>query len=196
MSLPGLKPSFTNADLNAMQVTGASGVNNFSNGVGQVRSDIGQVFLESTPIIQPSEPIFPFQVTINEVEPGIFEYRVYTGTVNNVIPKIDGKALNDPTVAGLPEPTGEGDYRIAIKCYADAPPVRFPKTNTEMVMISPSESLLDTDSYGYIVVATLYLTAPGPNRTRNLQQMVSSSLWAERHKYTEPNTAWYYFYRV
>ena len=180
-----------------MQVASASGVNNFSNGVGQVRSDIGQVFLESTPIIQQTTvPPFPFKVTVNEVEPGIFEYKVYTGTVNNVIPKIDGKTLNDPTVSGLPEPSSEGTYAIAIKCYADAPPVRFPKTNTEMVMITPSEALIDTDAYGFIVVAFVVLTAPGPNRTRDIQQMVSSSLWAERHKYTEPNTAWYYFYRV
>jgi hypothetical protein len=196
MSLPGLKNSFTNADLNAMQVTAASGINNFSNGVGQVRMDIGQVFLESTPIIRPTDDTFPFQVTINEVEPGIFEYMVYTGTVNNVIPKISGKALNDATVAGLPEPTAAGDYVIAIKCYADAPPVRFPKTNTEMVIISSADALLDTDEYGFIGVATLVLTAPGPSRTRNLQQMVKSSLWAERHKYTQPGTAWYYFYRV
>jgi hypothetical protein len=50
MSLPGLKSSFNNADLNAMQATAASGLNQFSNGVGQLVTTTGQVFFEATPI--------------------------------------------------------------------------------------------------------------------------------------------------
>lgn len=195
MSLPGLKSSFNSGDLNRLDALAHNCYNAPSNGVQQIVTSTGQVFLEKTDIIGPSAA-FPFQVTVVEKEPGIFQYRVFTGSVNNVIPKIDGKPLDDPTVGGLTEPTGEGSYMIAVKCYADAPPVRFPKTNTEMVLISPAEALLDTDSYGYIAVASIILGPPGPNRSRQINQLVSSSLWAERHKYTEPNTAWYYFYRV
>ena len=51
MSLPGLKSSFSNADLNAMQATASSGLNQFSNGVGQLVTTTGQVFFEATPIV-------------------------------------------------------------------------------------------------------------------------------------------------
>jgi hypothetical protein len=68
MSLPGLQSSFSNADFNRMQVTAASGINQPSNGVIQVVTSTGQVFLEATPIAQqvaPVEPVYEqFQIVV------------------------------------------------------------------------------------------------------------------------------------
>lgn len=195
MSLPGLNSSFSNADLNAMQATAANGLNAPSNGFQQVRTSSGQVFLETVQIVDQG-PITPFQVNIAEGDGGSIIYRVAVGTVNNVVPLINGVPLTNPNVYGVSEPTSAGSFFVAIKCYADPAPARFPKTNSEIVIVTDVEIQNDTDGYGYIGLATLVLGPAGPNRSRVLNQLVSGSLWAERHKYTEPNTASYFFYRV
>lgn len=196
MSLPGLNSSFTNADLNAMQSIAANGLNAPSNGVQQYRTTAGQVFLETVEIVG-QETVSPFFVyTAEGDQEGSIIYKVIPGTVNNVIPLIDGVPLNNPNVYGVSEPTSSGSFFVAIKCYADPAPARFPKTNSEIVIVTDVEILNDTDGYGYIALASLVLGPTGPTRSRVLNQLVSGSLWAERHKYTEPGTASYFFYRV
>ena len=48
---------------------------------------------------------------------------------------------------------------------------------------------VDDDDYGYITLAEI-------TSSTTVDQFVSGSLWSERHKFTEPDTAMYYFYRV
>ena len=48
---------------------------------------------------------------------------------------------------------------------------------------------VESDDFGYITLAEIT-----SETTSN--QFVSGSLWSERHKFSEPNTASYYFYRV
>jgi len=47
----------------------------------------------------------------------------------------------------------------------------------------------DSDTFGYITLAEI-------TSATTANQFVSGSLWSERHKFTEPDTAMYYFYRV
>lgn len=47
----------------------------------------------------------------------------------------------------------------------------------------------DSDTYGYITLAEI-------TSSTTVNQFVAGSLWSERHKFTEPDTAMYYFYRV
>jgi hypothetical protein len=84
---------------------------------------------------------------------------------------------------------------VAIQCNADPAPASFPKSDSEIV-IEPYPTT-DSDSEGYIALAILTVTAaPSGGFNVALNQSVSGSLWAERHKYTEPDSASYFFYRV
>jgi hypothetical protein len=52
----------------------------------------------------------------------------------------------------------------------------------------------DTDEYGYITLAEIVAGVDEGPPTVN--QFVSGSLWSERHKFTEPDTSLYYYYRI
>lgn len=193
MSLPGLNSSFSNADLNAMQSTAANGLNAPSNGVQQYRTTAGQVFLEAVQIVGEQETPSPFTVSLTKEE-GADAVRVTVGTVNNVIPLINGIIMTNPAYTPILLPTSDGDYQIVIKCKADPPPAGFPRLDTEIKV--ETYPTTDTDDYGFIALANIRIETISGNKTITVNQLVSGSLWAERHKYTQPDTAWYYFYRV
>ena len=193
MSLPGLNSSFSNADLNAMQSTAANGLNAPSNGVQQYRTTAGQVFLEAVQIVGEQETPSPFTVSLTKEE-GADAVLVTVGTVNNVIPLINGIIMTNPAYTPILLPTSDGDYQIVIKCKADPPPAGFPRIDTEIKV--ETYPTTDTDDYGFIALANIRIETISGNKTITVNQLVSGSLWAERHKYTQPDTAWYYFYRV
>ena len=193
MSLPGLNSSFSNADLNAMQSTAANGLNAPSNGVQQYRTTAGQVFLEAVQIVGEQETPSPFTVSLTKEE-GADAVLVSVGTVNNVIPLINGIIMTNPAYTPILLPTSDGDYQIVIKCKADPPPAGFPRIDTEIKV--ETYPTTDTDDYGFIALANIRIETISGNKTITVNQLVSGSLWAERHKYTQPDTAWYYFYRV
>jgi hypothetical protein len=192
MSLPGLNSSFSNADLNAMQSTAANGLNAPSNGVQQYRTSAGQVFLENVEIIEQETPS-PFTVSLTKEE-GADAVLVTVGTVNNVIPLINGTIMTNPAYTPILLPTSDGDYLIVIKCKADPPPASFPRLDSEIKV--ETYPATDTDDYGFIALANVNIMTVSGNKNITVNQLVSGSLWAERHKYTQPDTAWYYFYRV
>jgi len=53
---------------------------------------------------------------------------------------------------------------------------------------------VDDDDYGYITLAEI--VAGEDEAPPTVNQFVSGSLWSERHKFTAPDTAMYYFYRI
>lgn len=135
----------------------------------------------------------PFTVYLTKSE-GADAVGVVVGTINNVIPYINGTLMNNPTYTPILLPTSDGDYQIVIKCKADPPPAGFPRLDTEIKV--ETYPTTDTDDYGFIALANVRIETIGGNKTITVNQLVSGSLWAERHKYTQPDTAWYYFYRV
>ncbi len=145
----------------------------------------------------PQEVVFnaistPFAVYLDTVE-GVTVIRVVPGTVNNVIPYING-TLMTANYTPLSAPTTAGTYVVTIKCKADPPPASFPRLDSEIKI--ESYPTTDTDTEGYISLATVTVTVTSGVPSYAINQLVSGSLWAERHKYTQPDTAWYYFYRV
>ena len=146
----------------------------------------------------PQEVVFggvttPFAVYMDKVD-GVDVIRVIPGTVNNVIPYINGTLMTNPTYTPLTAPTSAGTYVVSVKCKADPAPAFFPKSDSEIVV--ETYPTTDTDTEGYITLAVLTVTVVSGVTSYSVNQSVSGSLWAERHKYTEPDTAWYYFYRV
>ena len=57
-----------------------------------------------------------------------------------------------------------------------------------------AETPVDDDDYGYITLAEIVAGVDEAPPTVN--QFVSGSLWSERHKFTAPDTASYYYYRI
>jgi hypothetical protein len=158
----------------------------FTNGTGGMSLVIDDV--------APAPPASPFTVTKGKLA-GDNIVKIVPGMVNGVIPFINGTLMNDPTLTPLVVPAVANLYVVAIKCNADPAPAPFPKSDTEIV-IEPYPTT-DTDTEGYIALAILTVTAaPGGGFNVALNQSVSGSLWAERHKYTEPDSASYFFYRV
>ncbi len=142
---------------------------------------------------QTSAPEPPF--TVYGFKDGLdYKVKVKPGTVNNVIPYINGTLMTDPSYTPLVAPASAGTYVVAIKCNADPAPATFPKSDSEIVI--ESYPTTDTDTEGYIALAILTLTSTAGGLVGVISQSVSGSLWAERHKYTEPDTASYFFYRV
>ena len=135
----------------------------------------------------------PFTVFLDRVD-GVVVVRVTPGAVNSVIPLINGTIMTG-TYTPLTGPTSAGTYVVAVKCYASPAPAFFPLANTEIVLTGYPTT--DTDTEGYIALAVITATS-GTGGTINLalNQLVSGSLSAERHKYSAPNTATYYYYRV
>jgi hypothetical protein len=146
----------------------------------------------------PQEVVFnsistPFMV-YRVKEEGADAVRVVVGTVNNVVPLINGTIMTNPTYTPILLPTSAGDYQVVIKCKADPAPAFFPKSDSEIKI--ESYPTTDTDTEGYIALAQVTVTVTSGVASYVINQLVSGSLWAERHKYTEPYTASYFFYRV
>lgn len=163
----------------------------FSQGI-EFQSSIGGVGLSTTQDVNLNTYTTPFQVYLTESE-GAAAVGVITGMVNNVIPLINGVIMTG-AYTPLLLPTTAGDYVVTIKCKADPAPAFFPKSDTEIKI--ESYPTTDTDSEGYISLAFVTVTVTGGVPSYAINQLVSGSLWAERHKYTEPDTATYFFYRV
>jgi hypothetical protein len=126
--------------------------------------------------------------------------RVKPGTVNNVMPTINGTRLDAATPPTLNLPFGsESEFMVVIKCTGEKNK-RFPIAATVEIVTS-IEATQDNDGYGYLAIASLTKvssTAQGEPTiySWNINQLVSGSVWAERRKLTEPDTAFYYFSRV
>lgn len=138
-------------------------------------------------------PSQPFQVICYK-DGSDYKVKVVPGMVNSVIPYINGTLMTDPTYTPLTVPSSAGTYVVAIMCNADPAPAYFPKSDSEIVI--ETYPTTDTDTEGYIGLAIITLTSTASGLVATVNQSVAGSLWAERHKYTEPDSASYFFYRV
>lgn len=164
----------------------------FSQGI-EFQSSIGGVAYNTTQEVVFNAVSTPFTVYLVKEE-GVDAARVVVGTVNNVVPLINGTIMTNPSYTPILLPVTAGDYQIVIKCKADPAPAFFPKSDSE-IKIEPYPTT-DTDTEGYIALAQVTVTVTSGVPSYVVNQLVSGSLWAERHKYTEPGTASYFFYRV
>lgn len=123
--------------------------------------------------------------------------RVHPGAVNNVVPKIAGTSIDSQPPPELDLPSGNTEKAIVVKCTGSKNQ-RFP-TEATIEIIPIQDASTDTDDYGYLLLATIFPSSQEASPAQQkwiINQIVSGSVWAERNKYTEPETAWYYFYRV
>jgi hypothetical protein len=159
----------------------------------EFQKSIGGVAFNTTQDVNYNNVLNPFTVYLDKVD-DIVVIRVATGAINSVIPLINGTIMTG-AYTPITAPTSAGDYVVAVKCKADAAPAFFPKSDSEIVLLPYPTT--DTDTEGYIALASVTATSgTGGTLTFAVNQLVSGSLSAERHKYSAPNTATYYYYRV
>lgn len=159
----------------------------------------GASLLIDQPLPAPSTPLTVSE-DVNTGGQGVL--RISPGTVNNVMPTVGGTKLDAATPPTLNLPSGSGaEYMVVIKCTGEKNK-RFPIEATVEV-VTATQATQDTAGYGYLAIASLTkVTTPAqeegapPIISWNINQLVSGSVWAERRKLTEPNTAFYYFSRV
>lgn len=203
-SLSGFNSSYLGGSFGPGEYVSASALNKMGVGLDMNRTMMSQgiEFMNSAGGVAfntTQEVVFnaittPFAVYLEDVS-GTTVIRVIPGNVNNVIPYINGTLMTNPAYTPLTAPTTAGTYVVALKCKADPAPAFFPKSNSEIIITTYPTT--DTDTEGYITLAMVTATAvTGGGVTLTINQSVSGSLWAERHKYTEPDTASYFFYRV
>lgn len=94
----------------------------------------------------------PFKVKLKKVD-GVLKTFVRAGTVNNVVPKISSKFLDDPTVDGVTTSDDDGTMDVLLKVSKGASPVFFP--DTAVIEVSSRPIPADTDSDGYLVLASI-----------------------------------------
>ena len=115
------------------------------------------------------ETMQPFQIYLTTID-GEQYIKVHHGTINNI------ETSNTFSAA-------EGYIYLVAESSGDTYP------SNAYIIQSEDDALEDTDSIGYIKLGYVHSDYV-------VDQYVSGSVWSERHKYTEPDTATYYFYRV
>ena len=156
-------------------------------GVGYTYISNGSGF--SLDIPQQSSAPVPFQVSASGTK-----ITVYPGTVNNLIPTIGSDFLIDSPAPELKYSPSESPVYVYIKMGADATSLAFPSnikgaTGYPQIMTS-STQLVNDDSFGYLLIATI------TNKGGTIFQHIQNSIGAERHKFSEPNSSIYYFWRI
>jgi len=126
----------------------------------------------------------PFQVIFKGVDSSgevpVNKFKVISGTINNVIPN----NINDDFTAAQ-----ELRYIYLLAPIDDSvTPAIYPSTTGVEILVSDVE-LDDNDDEGHLLLATM-------SSAGLVTQFVQGSVWSERHKYTEPDSATYYYYRV
>jgi hypothetical protein len=127
------------------------------------------------------------------VEPTAYQTAFGVSAVENggnLVINVNAGVINSVSVPActLTFPIGGGWWHVLLQCNASPAPATFP---TSASVIANPTILGDTDSIGYIALAIVTAGAG-----TSVAQTVTGGLRAERHKYSAPNTATYYFYRT
>lgn len=120
--------------------------------------------------------LHPFKVKLKKVKgvDGVINAYVRAGTVNNIVPKINSKYLDDPTVNPVSVSTEDGIQDVLLKVTKGSSPVFFPTEATIEVSSRPIPA--NTDTNGYLVLASISFSASG--KATVTQQIYSSQIVA------------------
>lgn len=153
----------------------------FGKGVGVLAKGIGSGTPSFVLQDQPDNPILhPFRITTFGTSPTFFKVRA--GTVNNIVPTLDGIRLDNPTAEF--DVTGTATHRIYLKAEKGASPVFFPVT---VSVITSTTDLTDTDDYGYLLIGSI-TTQDGYRK--GLEQYVYASQVLVRAKPGDATALW------
>ena len=177
-----------------------------------VTLDIGDPWPDSTQAA--TNPLQIINVSINAG--GNVIYQVKSGTINNLVPLLDDYISStqvklDRVTSGAPDPpTGElvsTNYDattktsyIVLRSGPDATTNEFPSSDVTsarypQVIGGNNPVITDTDTQGFVLLATITVDNITTPTTFTVSQNVSGSLWADRIKLAGI-TARYYYARI
>lgn len=169
----------------------------------------GAVITQSSQLPLPPVIDYPFRITAFVTQGSDPDYFLCTpGTLNSLCPGYDGN--NGTSLTELPRPeiplvfdsTGDGGVSYI---YLSAGPnetntYTFPDNNFYANgypdVSSYSSVQTDDDDFGNVMLAKITRIVENGVASCKIDQYVQSSLWSERRKYSEPDTATYYFWRA
>jgi hypothetical protein len=139
---------------------------------------------------QPGVQSYPFKISVSGTK-----LSVASGTLNNLIPVIGGTSQTNLLIA-TPTPTltiaEKGTIYIYVKCGPDGDNLAFPSSTLGAAgypqIMSSSSQLKNDDTAGYLLLGTVV--------DGKVSQFIQNSLGCERHKFSEPNSSVYYFWRI
>jgi len=133
---------------------------------------------------------YPFKISVSSTK-----LTVAPGTLNNLIPVIGGTSQTNLLIE-TPTPTltiaEKGTIYIYVKCGPDGDSLAFPSSTLGDAgypkIISSSSQLKNDDTAGYLLLGTVV--------DGKVSQFIQNSLGCERHKFSQPNSSVYYFWRI
>ena len=161
-----------------------------------------------TPLDKPQSfltPANPFTVTVTKVGEE-YRFTVAPGTINGLVPCIGGgTGASNLLTANTPVPYGVLNFDSDGNCwiYLKAGPnplgaKQWPNNDFTKVtypnVIGFNAIQTDSDSYGHILVALINKNTSTSEITTN--NLLQTSVWSQRNKYTLPDSAIYYFWPI
>jgi len=148
--------------------------------------------------------LYSFTISVTKVDT-TYKFTARPGTINGLVPCIDGSVGTSKLLTATPTPTGtltfDGDGNCWV--YLRAGPKSgstklWPDDNVNSVsypnVFASASILSDTDDYGYILVALV--TKNATTGAISINQFLNSNVWSQRNKYTLPNSSVYYFWPI
>jgi len=132
---------------------------------------------------------YPFKVTVQKATSG-YDVYVRAGTCNNFVPKISSTYLDADTPPKLNfTSVGSGGKKIvALKVTKDG--VKFFPSTVEVVVVDNEEAIQNTDTNGYLQLASITCKTDGGLRVSSINQFVYSSQVVTRVKPGSDTAAW------
>jgi hypothetical protein len=220
-SIAGFNGSAINGSFAAGEPISASALNKLATGIGQAITmpsndvqfmgntggtsySLGQQVYYATPGGQ-----------FNPYDNGDGTFSVVPGTLNSLIPCVG--AYGDATKLATANPAPKAEYDWSSEdsqgykscyIYLQASPAAssggriWPSSdftsNLYPAIYGYPYTMNDDDTTGYILLA-LAKKKTNVDPTKEFVEwtfFINNSLWSERHKYSQPDSAYYYFYRV
>lgn len=136
-------------------------------------------------------------------------FSLTAGTINGVIPCCDGIDITK-LITRIPSPKIAYDWSAvesgykSCYIYLQASPAAGSEGRTWPAASISDEgypviygypyTMTDDDTTGYLLLALAQQNATTNGIT--FTKFVTNSVWSERHKYSQPDSAYYYFYRL
>ena len=124
----------------------------------------------------------PFRITVRKDGSNLYA-KVRAGTVNNLVPNIDGDDLD---IIPAPELTLTDDAtnQIYLRAESTSPPVFFPNS---LEVITSTSAQTDTNTYGYLLIGSVVLSE---GKVQAINQYVYASQVVVRAKPGSATALW------
>lgn len=142
--------------LNRVGETASKGLTIHSASIDTIQGTFGTVFMGGRPIMEEIKYDYPFKVTASRTDDGgsIVVY-VRPGTVNNRMPKIGGKYLDDVERPFLSYSNYSMTKKKIVALKVAKGDIKFFPDQVEVILSDDEETLTDNDNFGYLQLAAI-----------------------------------------